>query len=183
MEEKNANDIVLFKTINDFFKAYEKIENEAQVIRPRVVCADGYTASIQAGEGWFSIPRKNCCVYSAVEVGYPSKVDLELLPYTKQLRTPRMTYYSEVPVKIMEKVLKKHGGIVAVDFCNVGNAWEEKTMNNRKRNILKIMKLYYILVDFGRGRWYIKKKDVARKLVFEVQDYFMQLNNDEKNNF
>ena len=47
-------------------------------------------------------------------------------------------------------------------------------MNNRKRNILKAMKLYYAPIDFGRGKWYIKKKDVARKIVFEIHDRFME---------
>ena len=47
-------------------------------------------------------------------------------------------------------------------------------MNNRKRNILKAVKLYYAPIDFGRGKWYIKKKDVARKIVFEVYGCFME---------
>ena len=47
-------------------------------------------------------------------------------------------------------------------------------MNNRKRNLFKAMKLYYISVDFGRGKWYIKKKDVTRKIVFEVYGCFLE---------
>ena len=50
----------------------------------------------------------------------------------------------------------------------------ENKMNNRKRNILKAMKLYYDPIDFGRGKWYIKKNDVTRKIVFEVYDCFME---------
>ena len=47
-------------------------------------------------------------------------------------------------------------------------------MNNRKRNLLKAMKLCYAPVDFGRGKWYIKKNDITRKIVFEVHNYFME---------
>lgn len=46
-------------------------------------------------------------------------------------------------------------------------------MNNRKRNILKVVKLCYTPVDFGRGKLHIKKNDVTRKIVFEVQGCFM----------
>ena len=48
-------------------------------------------------------------------------------------------------------------------------------MNNRKRNMLKAMKLCYAPIDFGRGKWYIKKKDVTRKIVFEVHDCFIEV--------
>lgn len=48
-------------------------------------------------------------------------------------------------------------------------------MNNRKRNMLKAMKLCYAPVDFGRGKMYIKKNDVARKIVFEVYGCFMEV--------
>lgn len=47
-------------------------------------------------------------------------------------------------------------------------------MNNRKRNMLKAMKLCYGPVDFGRGKLHIKKNDVTRKIVFEVQGCFME---------
>lgn len=47
-------------------------------------------------------------------------------------------------------------------------------MNNRKRNMLKAIKLYYGPIDFGRGKWYIKKKDITRKIVFEVHNCFME---------
>lgn len=47
-------------------------------------------------------------------------------------------------------------------------------MNNRKRNLFKAMKLYYISVDFGRGKWYIKKNGLTQKIVFKVYDCFME---------
>ena len=39
-------------------------------------------------------------------------------------------------------------------------------MNNRKRNMLKAVKLYNDLINLGRGEWYIKKNDSTRKIVF-----------------
>jgi len=41
-------------------------------VRPWIICADGFTFSVQASETHYCRPRTNRGPYSAVEVGYPS---------------------------------------------------------------------------------------------------------------
>jgi hypothetical protein len=46
---------------------------EFQDIRPRIICKDGVSLSVQASDGHYSHPRKNgIWEYTEVEVGYPS---------------------------------------------------------------------------------------------------------------
>lgn len=64
-------------TVNEFLKRtykskyagiYEYVE-----IRPRIVCKDGFSLSVQASDGMYCHPRINrSSNYSEVEVGYPS---------------------------------------------------------------------------------------------------------------
>ena len=41
-------------------------------IRPRVVCVDGTSLSVQGGNGLYSCPREPGTLFSCVEVGFPS---------------------------------------------------------------------------------------------------------------
>jgi hypothetical protein len=55
--------------------------------------------------------------YSAVEIGYPSEPEdlikeyAEFAPFDDDTADYTDTVYPYVPVKIVDKVLKKHGGI------------------------------------------------------------------------
>ena len=63
-------------TVNDFLmKNRETCGDESWEcpnIRPRIVCADGFSLSVQASNGHYCTPRSNYGPYSRVEVGYPS---------------------------------------------------------------------------------------------------------------
>lgn len=114
-------------TINEFLQKYRKQRNGMQIVRPRVRCADGYTVSVQAGEMWYSEPRLDAGWYSKVELGYPTAVDEELQDYAENKRDLRGTVYGFVPVKLVDEVLTKHGGIVGEDFSNDGAGfWEDE---------------------------------------------------------
>ena len=76
------------------------------------VCADGFTASIQADAGAYCSPRNNEGPYTAVEVGYPSQVDPLLLPYAEDPDNPTNTVYGWVPTAVMLECLESHGGWV-----------------------------------------------------------------------
>ena len=102
-------------TNNDFLQKYRRVEYGMNVTRPRVRCADGYTVSVQAGYGLYSIPRADADRYKNVELGYPSTIDEELDEYAE---SPGGVY-GYVPVRLVDKVLEKHGGIVGTDFLNV----------------------------------------------------------------
>ena len=39
---------------------------------PHIICADGFSMSVQVGYSLYSTPKKIAKRYSAVEIGYPS---------------------------------------------------------------------------------------------------------------
>jgi len=71
-------------------------------LRPKAVCADGYTLSIQRGLGWRS--DEGC-----VEVAFPSAPTSELAPYAQ---SPGIEAYYDVPLALVERIIAAHGGIL-----------------------------------------------------------------------
>ena len=84
---------------------------------PQIVCSDGFKMSVQVGFSLYSIPKKVAKRYSAVEIGFPSEREslleeyVELSLFDENFVDYTDTVYPYVPVKIVDKVLKKHGGI------------------------------------------------------------------------
>ena len=86
---------------------------------PHIVCGDGFTMSVQVGYSLYSTPKKIAKRYSAVEIGYPSDHEplieeyAEFIPFGDEDEVPDYTdtVYPYVPVGVVDKVLKKHGGI------------------------------------------------------------------------
>ena len=117
-----------------------------QKVRPRIVCNDGFSVSVQAsectychprytqwqnedgwqvinGEYWLSseTPRNfetdHYTPYESVELGYPSEED-ELINEYAEGDDYTGTVYGYVPVDIVEKLIEKHGGYKGVDRSN-----------------------------------------------------------------
>jgi len=81
---------------------------------PHIVCVDGFTMSVQVGDSLYSKPKKVAKRYSEVEIGYPSEHEPLLEKYVESFyKEPDYidSIYPYVPVKVVDKVLKKHGGI------------------------------------------------------------------------
>ena len=84
---------------------------------PHIVCEDGFTMSVQVGYSLYCTPKKVAKCYSAVEIGYPSEPEelikeyAEFAPFDEDTTDYTDTVYPYVPVSIVDKVLKKHGGI------------------------------------------------------------------------
>ena len=110
--------------INEFIKNNLKVKvlNEDPLMwhmmtstrLPHIVCTDGFTMSVQVGYSLYSEPKKVAKRYSKVEIGYPSERESLLEEYVESFYvTPDFTdsIYPYVPVKVVDKVLKKHGGI------------------------------------------------------------------------
>ena len=86
---------------------------------PQIVCSDGFKMSVQVGFSLYSTPKKVAKRYTAVEIGFPSEHEPLIEEYAETFYqddgedvtdyTDRV--YDYVPVKIVDKVLKKHGGI------------------------------------------------------------------------
>lgn len=80
---------------------------------PRIVCMDGSSLSVQAGEFLYCSPRENVGPYDQVEVGYPSRRFEELMPYIDgdADTDPTATVYGYVPIEIVEGIVADCGGI------------------------------------------------------------------------
>lgn len=99
--------------VNEFLQRHRVVKDGMTAMRPRVKCKDGYTVSVQAGYGYYSRPRDDADAYTAVELGYPSEIDPELMPYYDG------SIYAYVPVEMVDRIFAKHGGIVGADSANI----------------------------------------------------------------
>lgn len=80
---------------------------------PRVICADGFSMSVQAHDGAYCSPRSNnASKYSEVEVGFPSAEEALLMEYCEDRKDPTGTVYAYVPAQTVTNVIAKHGGMV-----------------------------------------------------------------------
>jgi hypothetical protein len=111
--------------INEFIKKNLKVKvlSEDPLMKhimtssrlPHIVCQDGFTMSVQVGYSLYSTPKKVAKRYSAVEVGFPSDHEPLIEEYAENFFEEEPNYtgtvYPYVPVAVVDKVLKKHGGI------------------------------------------------------------------------
>lgn len=80
----------------------------------RVICADGFTMSVQAHQGAYCLPRHDGAEkYHEVEVGFPSQEESLLMEYAEDPSTPTETVYAWVPANTVTLVIAKHGGIIS----------------------------------------------------------------------
>ena len=78
----------------------------------KVVCADGFTVSIQANETSYCSPRVNSAdKYDAVELGFPRDSDDLILEFAEDRDRPTETVYGYVPVGVVNLLIAKHGGV------------------------------------------------------------------------
>jgi len=82
--------------------------------RSRMVLADGTSLSVQASRSHYCDPRADEGPWDAVEVGFPSRVIEELLPFADQMSEalPTDMVYGWVPVKVLNAIIAACGGIV-----------------------------------------------------------------------
>ena len=78
-----------------------------------VVCADGFSMSVQADEFTYCSPRVNGAeTYTQVEIGFPSEYEELIIDWAENRDQPTETVYGYVPVSVVTNVLAKHGGMV-----------------------------------------------------------------------
>ncbi len=81
-------------------------------IRPHVLCQDGFIISIQASQGFYCEPQNDTAeYYSKVELGFPNQEDELIASYADNPDKYTYTVYPYVPVRIVDRLLEKHGGI------------------------------------------------------------------------
>ena len=80
----------------------------------RVVCADGFSMSVQASAYNYCQPRQPDAVrYETVEIGFPSAKENMIMLYAETPENPTDTVYAYVPVQVVTNVIVRHGGIVS----------------------------------------------------------------------
>lgn len=85
-----------------------------------VICADGYQVSIQASANHYCNPtegHRDVANYDTFELGFPSMTDECLYPYADITDVQQACVFSRVPREVIEQVLARHGGIVALKDC------------------------------------------------------------------
>lgn len=103
--------------INEYLNKYRKTgtcsDGETyEMNRPRLWCKDGYSISVQASRYHYCSPRINgASEYYEVELGYPSMEDCLINEYAEDWTEPMDTVYGYVPVRIVNELIEKHGGI------------------------------------------------------------------------
>ena len=79
---------------------------------PRLILADGASLSVQAGGGFYCLPRDNKGPYTKVEVGFPSETPPETWKeFAEEWDKPTNTVYGYVPLSMVMLYIGAHGGI------------------------------------------------------------------------
>lgn len=81
---------------------------------PKMILKSGLEMSVQASAYHYCSPRESVryTSYSAFEVGFPTEVVEELLPYAETPSDPTGSVYARVPAEVIQRVIDDHGGIV-----------------------------------------------------------------------
>ena len=102
-------------TINQFLKKYRKVKEivpgMTSSYTPHVICNDGFIMSVQAGQSLYSTPKDDAKRYKAVEIGYPSEEEVMIKSFAEDPDDLCDTVYGFVPTKIVDTIIKNHGGI------------------------------------------------------------------------
>ena len=98
------------------------------MMRPLLVCNDGYSISVQASENHYCSPRVSVfgLDYYEVELGFPSEPDDLINGYAEDPSDYTGTVYGWVPMEIVEQLVEKHGGIKGPD---------EESLNRMERSV------------------------------------------------
>ena len=91
--------------LNDYFKAWT-----GNI--PRIECEDGFSMSVQVGNGLYCSPRDNSGPWYKAEIGFPSEREDLIMEYIDgdEYTDPTDTVYGYVPVSLIVSVINKHGG-------------------------------------------------------------------------
>ena len=101
--------------LNKYFEAYAY--RDVVMMRPPIICKSGIKLSVQASSFHGCIPRNDTGPYTTVEVGIINRA-------TEELDTVE-TY---VPVWMVERIIRDHGGIDLVEIL-VSLSGEEAFVN------------------------------------------------------
>lgn len=92
-------------------------DGDEYLIRPRALCRDGFSISIQGGTSFhYCRPRTLCRIFESVELGFPNQVEDLIMRYIDDPESnPLKDVYGFVPIEVVDEMITKHGGIVDID--------------------------------------------------------------------
>lgn len=114
----------MLSVLNEYMKNNRHPDGMQRV--KRIECVDGFSMSVQAGEGMYCSPRRDGAdSYWEVEVGYPSEKpkffaeyaegstqwDEDAENYGETTYNYTDTVYGYVPIELVEQEIAAHGGI------------------------------------------------------------------------
>lgn len=81
-------------------------------VATRIVCADGYSLSVQVHEGAYCAPRDGWGPdWDLAEIGFPSsEPTAEIMAYAEDADEPTQTVYGYVPMPLIDALVELHGG-------------------------------------------------------------------------
>lgn len=81
---------------------------------PRILCADGFSISVQANEYVACHPRNRVGPYTSVECAMPNRLVPDLMPYILEEEgiDPLESVYRHVPVELVISMINEHGGMI-----------------------------------------------------------------------
>ncbi len=80
-------------------------------VTKRMICNDGFSISVQANRYTYCTPRQDrAWPYSEVELEFPSELD-ELIEEYAETEGTTQTVFGYVPIKVVNQLIEKHGGI------------------------------------------------------------------------
>jgi len=91
--------------LKEFLK--ETLDGNEFLVRPAVICADGFLISVQGSIYHYCEPKETIDTYESLELSCES--DSLLTDYQDECGISGW-----VPVEIVEKLITKHGGIVEI---------------------------------------------------------------------
>lgn len=96
-------------TLNEFILKTKQQDDYG--VRPRIICNDGFSMSVQGSKGHYCSPRQMQDWYTKMEIGYPSLAVEDLMQYAEDSDSSTQTVYGYVPCLIIENIIFNHGGI------------------------------------------------------------------------
>lgn len=84
-----------------------------KILNPQIVCADGFTMSVQACKLNYCTPRQDEGPHTHMEGGFPSdEPSQQLAVYAENRDDLCETVYPYVPRQVFEREFELHGGVV-----------------------------------------------------------------------
>ena len=108
-------------SLNDYLMAFrdedglglpegEKQYRSSFPLSKRIVCADGFSLSVQATHGAYCAPRENIGPWYEVEVGFPSAKPELIADRAECPDKYTETVYPYVDIELVEQLIALHGG-------------------------------------------------------------------------